>query len=105
MENAIKHGLEPLEEGGKLTISGKLSGNDAVFIIADNGVGFEPEAFSELKNILRSESRERIVSSGCGIGILNINNRIRLYYGDDYALNIESIKNGGTSVTVRMPLQ
>lgn len=105
VENAIKHGLEPLEEGGKLTISGKLSGNDAIFNITDNGVGFEPEAFSKLKNILRSESRERIVSNGCGIGILNINNRIRLYYGDDYALNIENIKNGGASVTVQMPLQ
>lgn len=105
VENAIKHGLEPLESGGKLQISGRLSDGDAVFTVKDNGVGFEPEAFSALKSLLGSESRERLNSSGCGIGILNINNRIKLYYGNNYALDIESKKNSGTSVTLRMPLQ
>lgn len=104
IENALKYGIEPLTESGILCVNGYSDGENIIFQIIDNGGGFESEMLAEIQSRLNEKSEEPLQSKkGCGIGILNIHNRIKLYYGADYGLQISSSKNG-TTITVKMPL-
>ena len=105
VENAVKYGIEPLEEGGRLTITGTQDSDYMIFKISDNGKGFSPEIYSELKSRLAGESDLKLSSHGCGIGILNIHNRLNLYYGQNDGVKVESSVGEGTTVTVKIPLE
>jgi len=105
VENAVKYGIEPLEEGGILSITGTSDNDYMVFKISDNGKGFSPEIYSELKLRLAGETDSKLSSHGCGIGILNIHNRLNLYYGQNYGVQVESSVGNGTTVTVKIPLE
>lgn len=105
VENAVKYGIEPLEEGGKLTITGTADNDYMVFKISDNGKGFSPEIYNELRLRLAGETDLKLNSHGCGIGILNIHNRLNLYYGQNYGVQVESSVGEGTTVTVKIPLE
>ncbi len=105
VENAVKYGIEPLEEGGILSITGTSDNDYMVFKISDNGKGFSPEIYSELKLRLAGETDSKLNSHGCGIGILNIHNRLNLYYGQNYGVQVESSVGKGTTVTVKLPLE
>lgn len=104
VENAVKYGIEPLEEGGIVTIKGSCEGDYMVFSISDNGKGFDPEIYSELKLRLAGETDSKLNSHGCGIGILNIHNRLNLYYGHQCGVDVISSPQNGTTVTVKIPL-
>lgn len=104
IENALKYGIEPQDESGILCVNGYSDGENIIFQIIDNGSGFESETLAEIQSRLLEKSEEPLQSKkGCGIGILNIHNRIKLYYGADYGLQITSNKSG-TTITVKMPL-
>lgn len=105
VENAVKYGIEPLEEGGKVKITGGCDGDYMVFNISDNGKGFSPEIYSELKLRLGGDTDSKLNSHGCGIGILNIHNRLNLYYGQDCGVDVISSPDCGTTVTVKIPLE
>ena len=80
IENAIAHGIDVKTDGrGKLTITGKEEGDLIVLTVADNGVGMNDE---QAARILTEESK--------GYGVRNVNERIKLYYGEQYSLQIES---------------
>lgn len=106
IENSIMHGILSENASGKITVSGSIEGEKIVFRLSDSGVGMSKEALKSLKQKL--SSRVDITSStdesGRGIGLANINNRIKLYYGDEYGLKISSILNVGTFVTVEFPI-
>ncbi len=102
IENAVKYGLEPLEEGGKLRLIAVADGQDIVFKIIDNGSGFDDEIYTELKLRLSGDVDGKLNSKGFGTGILNIHKRIRLYYGDEYGVDVERMSQG-TMVVVRIP--
>lgn len=87
VENAVLHGLEPKLEGGCVYVAGALDGEDLVFRIYDDGVGFHPE----------DESVQE------GYGIRNVKERIALIYGGDYGVEIGSEIGKGTTVTVCIP--
>ena len=107
IENAILHGLEPKTEGGELSIKGWLDENEYLhFEVMDNGIGMEEQTLSHIKSLLESgkqlfASEKKDVRGN--IGILNINSRIRLLYGDDSGLDIESSKNQFTKVSLLIP--
>lgn len=103
VENAIKYGLEPLDDGGELKIGAYLDGEALVFEISDNGVGFESEIYKEVQQRLADSDTKPLSSSGTGIGLLNIHNRIRLFYGNEYGITIDSDRESGTKITLRMP--
>lgn len=105
IENAIKYGLEPMESGGKLILNGYIQDEDMVFIVSDNGVGIDPETYEILQKKLSGESDEKLVSNGLGIGILNINNRLKLYYGEKYGVELKSSREMGTIAKITMPLE
>jgi len=107
VENAIKHGIIPknLTSKGILKVSATYSDESVMIKITDNGVGMSP-AQSELLNasIQSGQTIETAsVNNGNGIGIVNVNERIKLYYGDGYGISVTSIEGEFTMVTVTMP--
>ncbi len=94
IENAINHGLDMCDEG-VIHIGVKKQGEDILMYVEDNGVGMEEERCRE---ILHRESSDRT-----GIGIKNVNDRIRIYFGEKYGLHIESELDVGTRVEIRIP--
>ncbi|MFD7290675.1 sensor histidine kinase [Streptomyces sp. NPDC057539] len=95
VENAVKHGLEGAATTSRITISALDAGAEAEVVIEDDGVGMEPD---RLRRILRGEG-----GASTGIGLLNVDERLRQVYGDEYGLVIETGVGAGTKITVRIP--
>ena len=90
VENSIKHGFDNMDSGGKINITGyKNENGDIIFEIEDNGHGMD-------FNPLYVEKSKR------GYGIRNVNERIRLEYGEEYGLSYNSIPGEGTIVKVKL---
>lgn len=98
VENAILHGFAETKKDGCLKLTVKNDGDYIVFTIEDNGKGMTIEQLELLQ--------ERFVSpeSGEHIGLKNINDRLKLYFGEDCCLNIESAVGKGTKVFFKTPL-
>lgn len=94
IENAIYHGLDMTDEG-EIRIGVKEQGEDILMYVEDNGVGMEKERCEE---ILHKEASDR-----AGIGIKNVNDRIKIYFGERYGLTILSEPDVGTRVEIQMP--
>jgi signal transduction histidine kinase len=86
VENAIKHGLEPMAEGGSLTVSAEVVHGKLAVTVADTGVGFA-----------------RAATAGTGMGLNNIRERLKLIYGDAAELRIADNPPTGTRVTIVVP--
>lgn len=95
IENAIYHGIDRMVEEGKIEIMIQSEEDDILFIIKDNGVGMTKEQCSV---ILKKEPGDQT-----GIGIKNVNDRIKIYFGEKYGIKITSEPDKGTCVTIRMP--
>ena len=95
IENAIVHGLDLMVDSGHIEITVKPDGDDILLIVADDGIGMEPEQVAAL---LQNEPSDRT-----GIGVKNVNDRLRIYFGADYGIAIESAPYEGTTVTSRTP--
>ena len=95
IENAIYHGINGLVDEGEIRITLRADGEDILFFVADNGVGMEPE---QIEAIMRKERSART-----GIGIKNVNDRLKIYFGEKYGIVIDSEPDEGTRVSVRMP--
>ena len=78
--------------------------NQVLLEIQDDGIGCTPYKLSKIREKLSDESDE-ITSQEEGFGLANVNKRIKLYYGIQYGLSIESQYQEGTRVSVRIPLQ
>jgi len=94
IENAIYHGLD-MSDAGEIRIGVKSRGDDILMYVEDNGVGMEKERCEE---ILHKESGNKT-----GIGIKNVNDRIKIYFGNQYGLTILSEPDVGTRVEIQMP--
>lgn len=95
VENAVKHGLEGAVTRSRITISALDAGSEAEVVIEDDGTGMDPE---RLRQILRGEG-----GASTGIGLLNVDERLRQVYGDDYGLVIETGVGAGMKITLRLP--
>jgi len=98
VENALRHGLEPKAGVGRITIIAEDAGSECRITVEDDGVGMDPE---QLRRILAGEHPSN--SSGSGIGLANVDERLRQVYGDEYGLVVETGPDAGTKVTVRVP--
>ncbi len=100
VENSILHGFEGMKEDGIIKITARTSGEVLKIDVVDNGKGFH----GSLENILKGENRkadkERYYKS---VGLKNINDRIKLNYGESYGLDIRQGEEGGTAVTLSLP--
>ncbi len=101
VENAIYHGMEFMDGDGQIRVDVCRDGADLWFRISDNGLGMTEE---QVESLLGDEPH---VSSrrGSGIGVKNVNERIRLYFGEGYGLAIESEPDEGTMIRIRLPAQ
>lgn len=95
IENAINHGLDLMVEEGHIDVRVRQDGGDIVFFVQDNGVGMTPE---QIEAIMQRGPKDRT-----GIGIKNVNDRLKIYFGKNYGLHITSEPDVGTCVEIRMP--
>ena len=105
VENAIIHGVEVLDRDGRLVVESERVGDSLILRVRDNGGGMDPEKLERMQRKLAGAQLERdkdIVGYRAGIGVVNVNNRIRLTYGEGYGVTIDSCPGQGTVVTLRM---
>ncbi len=101
VENALNHGLRYVRGREKrLEIVARHKEDELWIEIKDNGVGMDVE---EINSALKENKINRI-EKGDSIGILNVNARIKMAFGDAYGLYYESTENEGTCVTIRIPI-
>jgi two-component system sensor histidine kinase YesM len=106
VENSVYHGLESMDAGGHLSVSGHIDANgDVCFQVSDSGKGISKDELESIKAKLNMEDSERVKNSfdGKSIGLSNINNRIKLLFGEGYGVGIESQVGYGTTVIVKIP--
>lgn len=101
VENALYHGIKNCRKKGFLKISGWKEGEDIFLRVEDNGIGMKPEALLKMQKLVSRGGED--VDLREGFGIANVAERIRLNFGADYGLSVESEYEVGTSVTVRIP--
>lgn len=92
VENSIIHGFSMIDSGGSLKITGRLEGEMVYFSVEDNGRGMDNK---RIKEVMETNTDN--------IGIRNVNNRIKLIYGDRYGVTIQSEINRGTRITINLP--
>lgn len=95
IENAIYHGIDRMVDEGEIVISAGQDEEDIIFRVSDNGVGIPEE---KVENILKHD-----IDGKSGIGIKNVNDRIKIYFGDKYGLHVDSEQDEGTTITIRLP--
>ena len=95
IENAIYHGINGLVDDGEIVVSVKSEGEDVILTVSDNGSGMSEEQIAAIM------SKER--SDHTGIGIKNVNDRLKIYFGAAYGITIDSVPDEGTQVHIRMP--
>lgn len=109
VENAIMHGIESKIDGGQITIRITMTQRDVIIKCSDTGVGMAPLKLEQLNHQLRhaalyipdiNTDRQR----NGGIAMQNVNRRLRLYFGEEYGIEVYSIEGMGTDVEVRIPL-
>jgi anti-sigma regulatory factor (Ser/Thr protein kinase) len=86
VENAIKHGLEPKADGGKLTVKAEIVHGKLAVTVADTGLGFG-----------------RAATSGTGVGLANIRERLQLLHGNKASVTVTENQPSGTVVTITVP--
>ncbi len=95
IENCIYHGLDRTVDKGEIKIVISKTDRDIIMVVEDNGVGMDK---NQIDNILHQDVHDK-----AGIGIKNVRDRIRIYFGEQYGLDIESEPDEGTKVIIRMP--
>lgn len=100
VENAIKHGLEQKQSGGRLFLRTFLKNNLLIIEVQDNGAGMDEETLQQLIRRMNTSDKN---SSKKSIGLSNVQERIHLKYGAGYGFTIQSTLNQGTTVTVTIP--
>lgn len=105
VENAIQHGIERKMGNGTVKLTVQLTEDHTHFHIQikDDGLGMNIEELQALNH--RLELTEVDPSSSSGIGLVNVEKRIKLYYGENYGIRIQSSPEAGTEVNVVLPIQ
>ncbi|NUU64068.1 cache domain-containing sensor histidine kinase [Paenibacillus agri] len=104
VENAIYHGIREKNGPGSLEIScGRTVEGSVQFIIKDDGAGFDPAILEAGTEASRQEPVPQVRSKLGGIGIHNVDERLKLYYGQNYGVTITSAPGQGTEVKIVIP--
>ena len=98
VENAIYHGMEFMDGDGEIDVKVFKEDDSLYFTITDNGLGMSEDMVEILlsKDFVPSKK-------GSGIGVKNVNERIKLYFGSEYGLKVESEPDEGTKITIHLP--
>lgn len=106
VENAVKHGLKPKEEGeGVVAIQGMKSEDRLEITVMDNGIGMTEEKMAYVQKLLDSQDTvKHAKSKSASIGLKNVYDRIKLIFGDTYSMEISSFEGIGTIVKYKLPV-
>ncbi len=111
IENSVLHGFKDKNENCKIYIHVEQGENELVFYIEDDGCGMTKEQLEKLNNKINncnlsydSTTVDDYNKSGNGIGVVNVHQRIQLYYGEEYGLCVQSTQGKGTCVKITIPL-
>jgi len=99
VENAIYHGMEFMDGDGMITVKAWRKEDELYLSVADNGLGMTED---KVEMILTGKSTSGN-GRGSGIGVKNVNERIKLYFGEAYGLTIDSEPDEGTTVIIHLP--
>lgn len=99
VENAIYHGMEFMDGDGEILVMAERKEDSLYFTIKDNGLGMTEK---QVEGLLTGETKSTS-GKGSGIGVKNVNERIRLYFGEGYGLKIISEPDEGTTIIIRLP--
>ena len=100
IENAVYHGIKQKNDKGLIKIKGFCDDNNIILIVSDDGVGIEKDALDELNKTLSETS---FTNEKSHIGLSNVNQRIKIIFGDSYGIHVESTVGVGTDVYVTIP--
>lgn len=98
VENAIYHGMVYMDGEGLIRVQAYIKDDEVYIAVSDNGLGMTRERMNQLLKGEVQSSRK-----GSGIGVSNVNERIKLYFGDAYGIRIESEPDEGTKMSVHLP--
>lgn len=101
VENAFVHGLEQKEGSGKIHIIVKRQQENILVTVKDNGLGMETRKLEEVQRKIKEAGG----NTGKSIGLSNVNQRIKLYYGEAYGIRVDSSPGTGTTVWISFPEQ
>jgi len=107
IENAVIHGLEPKQGKGTVAVDIMITTERLIIRITDDGIGMDEITLARLNERLDEYMLKGLASHTVrenGIGLFNVNSRIKLKFGEKYGLRINSIKNFGTCVELTFPL-
>ena len=99
VENSLYHGIKYKRAKGIIEVIGRKDGNEIVLTIKDDGVGMDTETL----NGLREKISKKCKDTDSGFGLANVNERIRMYFGEEYGMTINSALNEGTEIVIRIP--
>ena len=100
VENAIYHGIKEIHGKGEIRIKGWLDENKVHLQVIDNGAGIEPDKLSRINAMLKTSAK----NANIGYGVVNVNDRIKLNFGDSYGLHFTSVLGQGTTVDIWLPV-
>lgn len=103
VENAIQHSVRSDFEKGKIIVSARREKEDMIIEIADNGKGIPQSIIDELD--YEDPEEEMYTTTRRGVGLRNVNDRLKLYFGSDYKLQIQIGAQGGTRILLRHPMK
>ena len=99
VENALYHGIKNKRGMGSIVITGKRIMDDVILTVIDNGIGMTKERLEEVLEVLSERG-----NNGKDIyGLYNVNERLHLYFGEEYGVSIQSLHMRGTKVTIKIP--
>lgn len=94
IENFFVHGFDSLKEDNLVTISGHINNDQIVLVVEDNGIGISLSKLEQIRRNLDGESQP----NSAGYGLINIDDRIKIFYGPTYSIDIQSRTGSGTIV-------
>lgn len=101
VENSLYHGIKVKRGKGSILVTGELKDDKIYFDIRDTGVGMSQEDLASIRNKLTRPCKE----TDSGFGLANVNERIRMNYGPEYGVTIDSKQGEGTRVQIVIPAQ
>lgn len=103
-ENAMVHGMKMIKEGGRLDVKAEVDNSYLLISVSDNGCGIPQERLIEINAALEQNGGDGVIEgSGNGIGLANINQRIKLFYGMAYGITARSEYGAGACIILKLP--
>ena len=98
VENALYHGIKKIRRKGLIQITGEASEDEVILNVSDNGIGMTRERLEEVRRSMAEGEK-------CGFGLSAVNERIKLYFGVQYGISIESEEGRGSRMIIRLGRQ